>query len=109
MNRDENAVDISENIVVPESKHSTPVLGQTAISNYVRSGFIVLAAVRFNDQTLLTTNEIANILADRYLSDELIAVDLPVTNSIPENSFCIGLIYAQTPGNSDGLFIVTAH
>jgi hypothetical protein len=109
LNRDENAFDITKNLIVPETKHSVAFVIQTTIPNLVRNGSIVLSAVCFNDQTLLTANKIANILADRYLSDELMAVDLPVTNSIPENSLCVGLICTQTPGNPNSLFIVTAH
>jgi hypothetical protein len=48
LNRGQNALDISEHIVVPESEHPITFLAQAAIPNYVSYRFIVLPAVDFD-------------------------------------------------------------
>jgi hypothetical protein len=90
--RDQNAFEIAKHIVVPESKHPVTFLGQSAITDGICSRFMMLPAVDLNNQTSLTTDEIADVAGYRFLPDEFLSVDLPATNAIPENCLRVGLV-----------------
>src|SRR5258708_11756035 len=68
-----------------------------------------MPAASYSDNFVLTENEVEGLPADWYLSDKLVSVDLPVTDSIPQDCFGVGLIYTQPPCDSDSLFIVAPH
>jgi hypothetical protein len=53
---------------------------------------MMLSAVDLNNQTSLTTDEIADVAGYRFLPDEFLSVDLPATNAIPENCLRVGLV-----------------
>jgi hypothetical protein len=92
LNRNEDAFEITEHIVVPEPKHSITFLVQAAISYSVGGRFAVLSTIHFDDQKLVPACEITDVAVYRLLPHEFVSVDLPVTNAIPENCFRIGLI-----------------
>ena len=81
-----------KDIVVPEPENRVALLAQTAIPNFIRSRFIVLPAVDFNNQTFFAANKIADIADYRDLSSELVSVDLTIANPIPKDCFRICLI-----------------
>ena len=64
------------------------------ISHGVRRRFIVLPAVRFDDQTSITADEITDETTNRLLPYKFMSVDLPIANTIPENGFRVCLIDA---------------
>jgi hypothetical protein len=109
LNGDKHALDIAENIVVLEPKHAVTFLTQAAISYRVRSRRIVLSAIDLNNQTAFATDEIADVVCYRVLTHEFMSIDLPVTDTIPENSLCVCLIDAQPSCNLGGLPIWSAH
>ncbi len=109
LNCSENAVDIAQHVVVPETKDLVAFLSQAFVSNRICCGLIVLPTVDFNDETLLAAHEITDVADDRLLPDKLVAVDPPVADAIPENRLCICLIDAQSSCASDGLLIVATH
>ena len=53
-----------------------------------------------DDQQSLAANKIADVIANRLLSNKLVPIDLPIANPIPENRFRIGLIETQAPGDA---------
>jgi len=69
----------------------------------------MLPTINFDDEPLLTANEVANIPNDRLLPDELISIDPSIADTIPENRLRIRLIGTQSPRESDGLFVVATH
>jgi hypothetical protein len=69
----------------------------------------VLSSINFQDDLLLSADEITDIRANRELSGELMTIDLPITNAIPQDPLRVGLIDAQPPCDSDHLPIWTAH
>jgi hypothetical protein len=83
LNCNKDAFEVTEHIVIPESKHAVTLLTQGKIANCVRSRFIVLPAVDFNNQTSFAANKIADIADYRDLSSELVSVDLTIANPIP--------------------------
>ena len=109
MNRNQNTLEIAQNIVIPESKHSVAILSQSTVSYRVCCRFIVLPAVHFNDQKSFAANKITDVAAYRLLPYKLVSVDLPVTNTIPENGFRVCLIDAQRSRDSDRLPIWPTH
>ena len=66
----------------------------------------MLSTIHLDNQTLLTTNEIADVTEYRHLPCKLVLVDLPVANTIPEDCFSVRLIGAQPPRYSNRLFVV---
>jgi hypothetical protein len=68
-----------------------------------------LAAIHLNNKQPVTANEIANVIAYRLLAYKFIAINLPITNSIPENSFRVRLSDAQTSRDPDCPPIWSAH
>jgi hypothetical protein len=52
----------------------------------------VLSAINLNDEKPFAANEIADVIGDRFLPYEFLSTDLPVANTIPENSFRVCLI-----------------
>jgi hypothetical protein len=79
----QNAINISDYIIVPESERSETFGSEVAISHDIFCGFVVLTAINFNDETTLAADKIANIAVDRLLSYKFVRIDLPVSNTIP--------------------------
>jgi len=103
LDHDQNAFKIAKNIVIPESKHSKTFSDQEAISCRIRGRFIVLSTVHLDDDPSFTTNEIADVIAYRFLPYKFMPVDLPVPNTVPKNGFRVGLIDPQPSRDSDHL------
>jgi hypothetical protein len=55
----------------------------------------MLTSIDFDDKQLFAADEVADVAADRLLSDKFISIDLPVTNAIPELRFGVSLVGAQ--------------
>src|SRR5439155_58415 len=95
--------------VVPEAENSVALVLQARITDRIRRRFIVLTTVDFDNETLFTADEVADVTSNGLLPDELVAVDPPVTNPIPEDCLCVRLIDAQPSCESDGVLIVATH
>ncbi|TWA91386.1 hypothetical protein [Bradyrhizobium stylosanthis] len=109
LNDGENTFDIPEHVVVPKAKYLVSLLAQPLITNSICCGFVVLPAVDFNDDSLLAAYEIADLADDRFLPDEFVSIDPPISDAIPENRLGIRLIGTQAPCESDRLFVVATH
>ena len=80
----QNALDISKNLVVPETQHAiTPRLNPRCSLGIFCLPFIMLAAIYFDDQRCRRTEEIDDIRADRLLPAESKAADLFLTQTRP--------------------------
>jgi hypothetical protein len=65
-------VHIAKHVIIPESQHAISMLGEPPVAHRVALVDRVLAAVDFNDEPLLATNEIDDVGSDRFLTDELV-------------------------------------
>ena len=104
-----NALDISKDVIVPEAKNLVTFFSQAFVSNSICRRFIVLTTIDFDNETLFTANEVADVTSNGLLPDKLVAIDPPVTNPIPEDCLCVRLIDAEPSCESDKLFIVATH
>jgi|UPI00077BD116 hypothetical protein len=77
LNGFDDALQVTQNIVVPEADHP-PALGfEIARAGFIISGLgIVLTAIDFNDQLFRSGGEVGDIRADGYLPVEANACDL---------------------------------
>jgi hypothetical protein len=65
----------------------------------------MLPTVDLNNQSFVTTNEIADVALDGLLPNEFAAINLPVANAIPKHGFRNRLIDAQPPCDPDRFVI----
>ncbi|MDI3470210.1 MAG: hypothetical protein OJF62_002273 [Pseudolabrys sp.] len=78
MNRTEHAVDVGEDIVIPESKHFVAFSFKPRCSCFIRSYvwfFAMLRAVDFDNQPRCHAHEVRNIGPNHYLPTEVVAND----------------------------------
>src|SRR4051794_3221354 len=109
LNCKQDALDISKNVIVPEANDLITFFSQAFVSNSICRRFIVLTTVDFDNEALFTADEVADVTSNGLLPDELVAIDPPVTNPIPEDCLCVRLIDAEPACESDGLLIVATH
>ena len=95
LNCDQHTFKISEHIIVPESKYAISFGREVAIANRIFGGLVVLSAIHFDHDLLFSADEVADVAADRHLPRKLVAVDLTIADTIPENGFRIRLVGAQ--------------
>ena len=67
-----DAFDIFDHFVVPETEHAIAAFQEPSITHDVAVVFGVLAAIKFDHESFLSTDKIDNIIRpDRLLADEL--------------------------------------
>ena len=98
----EYALDILENLIVPKSQNSK------AFATEPGSSFSVgvdpqrmLAAVDFDDEFCLETNEIGDKGSDRGLAAKMMTVDLPASQMGPKALFRVGHLATKRASCSD--------
>ena len=88
-----------QHVDIPETKHTITLPPQK-----VRAPLIVvaalkmLAAVEFDDQQGLRTDEVADIAADRNLTPEAEATDPAASQSVLQQMFCFGRRASERAG-----------
>jgi hypothetical protein len=88
-NHREDAVDVAQDVVVPEAKHGVAVPLEKGGAGSV--GFWrVLPSVSFHDQHPLGAEKVGDVGADRGLAAELEAGELAVAEVAPKADFGIG-------------------
>jgi len=65
-----------------------------AIAYRVCSRIAVLSAVNRDDDKFFAADDIADVIAYRFLAHKLMPIDLTLANTIPENCLCVRLIDA---------------
>jgi hypothetical protein len=83
----ENPVEIFDDIVVPDAKHTITEGAQRAVALPVVGAFRVLAAVELDYQAPLTTNEVDVVAIDRLLTDKFEAAEAATANACPQRQF----------------------
>ncbi len=90
----QHAVDIRENVVVPETDHTQAALGEEGGAFLVR--FVaVLPTIGFDDKTRISAQEIDDVRAERCLTAELVAGELAVAEALLQEAFGVGRVAAQ--------------
>ena len=98
-------IDPKQHIIVPKANHAISQLLETA-----RTGFVVglliemLAAIQFDDETRLQTNEIGIETIDPMLAAEFAAEQAAITKMLPEDAFGFGLLATQAAFAQVGLW-----
>ena len=95
--RRHDALGFHENFVVPEAKHSESTFKQPRVTSGIACGFQMLAAVDFDDQSLVQANEVGDKGADGMLTSKSRSFDLMKAQVLPEPPFRFGHFRAQTP------------
>jgi hypothetical protein len=72
----ENAIEILEHIIVPDTDHPIIERAKCAIAVPVVAAFRVLAAVEFDNQAPLPADKVHVIAIDRLLADKFEAAEL---------------------------------
>src|SRR5262249_48934517 len=72
----QHTFEIAEHIVVPKSKNAIAFCGEIRIADSVGRRVRVLSSIDLDHEMLFSTNEVADIRADRNLSREFMTVDL---------------------------------
>jgi hypothetical protein len=78
----QDACQVLVDVMVPESKDRKACFLQTGIPQAVLLAFNVLAAIQFDDQSLLQTEEVDNVASQRGLPPEFYAERL-CSNCMP--------------------------
>jgi hypothetical protein len=83
--------------MIPEAKDMDTLLGEVAAAPGVARlgiGGVVLPAVDFDGQARGGAVEVEDVVADRVLAAEAVAVELSGTQLLPEPLFGVGLVLA---------------
>jgi hypothetical protein len=84
-NHSQHSIDVSEHIIVPESKYLETLAPQISLAlAVVRSARCVLPTVRFYDESSSYANEIGDVWTYRYLTPKLVTEQSSIAQSMPE-------------------------
>jgi len=72
----QNATNVRQHIIIPKSQHAITELLQKFVADLVPQRFRVLSAIDFNDDFLLSTDKVADLATDWFLSNELVSTKL---------------------------------
>jgi hypothetical protein len=105
----ENARDIAQDIVVPETQDPIVVTGKPKIADHVMAVVSMLPAIHFNDDTGFAANKVDGVWANRFLPNKSVTAERARTELAPQRKFGIGCITSQSPGAFRPNFSCTAH
>ena len=98
--RFENAFEIGEDIIVPESDHAVAATFQVGGPRRVSLGRM-LSSVDFDDEATLMADEVGDIGANRHLSAEFQTIELASADRAPELLFGLRLVAPKPTGPVD--------
>jgi hypothetical protein len=107
--RFEHAVGIRKHVVVPETRDTVTLVDEPTLTYRVALIGRMLAAIDFDDQPQLATDEVDDITSDRILTDELFAFDLTGTQAVPQPLLSIGGVAAQSARNASSFRVWATH
>jgi hypothetical protein len=91
----QHTIHIAHDVVIPETQHAIIVLTKPPVSYNVALTFSMLPTIDFENQSLLSADEINNITSNRLLPHELVSADRVCSQPIPETQFSIRRIAAK--------------
>ncbi len=83
----QNAVEIPENVIVPESKHTVTALLEEIFPPCVGGALGVLSTINFDNQHSFSANEVGVEWSDYFLANELASMKLTTTKTLPKHHF----------------------
>jgi hypothetical protein len=89
---------IAEDVVVPEPQNSIVVTDKPFVANHVTRIACALASIHLNNETTFTTDKIDRVRADRFLPNELVAIEPARAVSMPQSCLSVGGVTSQPPG-----------
>jgi hypothetical protein len=105
----QDASDIAQHIVIPEPQHPIVAIDEPFFANRVARIVGMLSAVDFDDEATFAADQIYRVRTDRFLSDELVTVKPPRSESAPKSILGIGGQSPQTSSAHGPDFIGFAH
>jgi hypothetical protein len=100
-------VQILNDFVVPDADHAITEGAEVAVALPVFRAFRMLAAVEFDNQAPLATNEVDVVAVYGLLADEFEAAELPTANACPQREFCSRECTPQRSRPLSALLILT--
>jgi hypothetical protein len=88
----QNARDIPQDIVVPETQYPIVVTRKPLIANDVVRVISVLPSIHLNDEASLAANKVDGVWADRFLPNELVSVERAGPKPSSQGAFGISCI-----------------
>jgi hypothetical protein len=80
----DNAVQMGQDFVVPKAEDTISELAKRSSPHFImRSLNCMLAAIELNDELLLWTAEVSDVVCDRVLPAELHPQAIPTTKTVP--------------------------
>ena len=94
----QHALDVAENVVVPETHDViAPLFKNTGPLGVARLAKIVLTAIDLDNEFQIERHKIHNVAPDWHLTLELDAVETPSTKFGPQKFFGFGRALAESP------------
>jgi hypothetical protein len=94
----DNALDISQDIVVPKAQHPVSGGDHRLIADPISFALGVLSAVDFDNETTVLAQKVGHISVDRDLSPELSSANLPFAQFRPQQAFRVRHRTAKAAG-----------
>jgi hypothetical protein len=91
----QDAVDVLQDLVIPEPQDLIAVSAQPLIPNGVALALRMLSAINFYDQALFAADKINNVGSDRLLPDEFHSIEGSRTKARPKPLFGNGRVAAK--------------
>ena len=98
-----NAVDVLDDLIVPEAYHAKAVMLDHLGARLVSSDALIsamLPAIKFDDEFEAAGTEVSDIVGDWFLPDKFCVLDLPAPQPRPEFALDYRLILAQASGSA---------
>jgi hypothetical protein len=100
---------IAEDVVVPEPQNPIIATDQPFVASHVTRIACVLASIHLNNETTFTTDKIDRVRADRFLPNELVAIEPARAESMPQSCLRVGSVASQPSGALGFKFVSFSH
>jgi len=94
----QHTLDISQDFVIPETQHCETLRCEPGIADGIMPGFIVLPAVRLNDQACLEIHEVDDVHPERLLAFEFCTIEAMSAEVPPKQDFGVRHLLAEEFG-----------
>jgi len=97
--------DFLQHIMIPESENGKSLVAQPCIPfGVIVTLFRVLAAIEFDNDSLLQADKVDDVAPQRLLAAELAAFNLPHSDPMPKQLLCVrGVVAKRASAQSDSI------
>ena len=88
----QNAGDIAQDIVVPETQNPIIVIGKPLVADHVVGVVSMLPAIDLNDQTSFAAYKVNRVWANRLLPNKFVTVERARPKPAPQRTFGLGCV-----------------